>query len=123
MIDFDLGGVERTHTYPEGYYVGIGDAKRHNDARALRTMLRQHDWYSLGTVMEMFCAEDDEEGRWKEAGKLLIEATESPLLAAVDLLQNIRDAALVPKSPPVSTAGTGTGSPPKLGNSMNGCHA
>ena len=112
-------------TLPFGYFVGIGDAKRHNDARALRMMLRQHDWYSLGTVMEMFCAEDDEEGRWEQAGKLLIGATESPLLAAVDLLQNIRDAALVPvkTTPPVSTTGTGTGSPPKLGNSMNGCHA
>lgn len=32
LIDFDLGGVEGIHSYPDGYNLAITDGKRHDDA-------------------------------------------------------------------------------------------
>lgn len=54
LIDFDLAGVENERTYPPGYNHDIDDGIRHNEAVGKALLKKQHDCFSLASIMCKF---------------------------------------------------------------------
>lgn len=54
LIDFDLSGKATIDRYPRGYNHQILDGARHPEACGGETMLKEHDWYGLAAVFDLF---------------------------------------------------------------------
>lgn len=68
LIDFDMAGEASTRTYPEGYTTELEDAERHEGASEFETLEKDHDLYSMGSIMKLFTCSDSS-GHAKRWGK------------------------------------------------------
>jgi serine/threonine protein kinase len=125
LIDFDFAGKADDKLYPEGFVTDaklLGDVARHRSAQAGKELKPEHDWFSLGTVME-FVEPEDSKGipRWQEV---------VCKLKAVEVLDNVADVLKVLRAmdkTPLKlaknlTPATATGSPPRKGEKSKKSH-
>ena len=110
IIDFDFAGENDTKRYPEGFNVKIDDGTRARNASGGRPLLFNHDWFSVGSMMQK-CVLEEENQSWNQACKLLLAADMSSerVTEVLSLLENC--ATIAVKSLKWTTDNTGTGSP------------
>jgi hypothetical protein len=114
LIDFDFAGNAEVKQYPEGFVTDaklLGDGARHRSAQAGRGLKPVHDWFSLGTVMELVEPENREDiARWQEVVRKL-QAVEVNVADVLEVLGAMDKTPLKLKNelPPA----TATGSPPR----------
>jgi len=114
LIDFDFAGSAEVKKYPEGFVTdakSLGDGARHRSAQAGRGLKPEHDWFSLGTVMELVEPENREDiARWQEVVRKL-QAVEVNVADVLEVLGAMDKTPLKLKNelPPA----TATGSPPR----------
>ena len=114
LIDFDFAGNADVKEYPEGFVTeakALGDGARHRSALARRVLKPEHDWFSLGSVMELVEPEDrDDIAHWQEV-VLKLQAVEVNVADVLKVLREMDKTPLKLKNElPVATA---TGSPPR----------
>jgi hypothetical protein len=97
IVDFDFAGRD---FYPEGLNKLGDDGKRHPDViRAINAVVvhemqpqKQHDWYSMSTVMELFTPATETNNEWWQ--QAISYVNNGQLEEAVELLQGHKEISL-----------------------------
>ena len=92
LIDFDFAGKSGAKKYPPGYSHAIDDAKRHRSAVAGARLAKEHDCFSLASVMELHACENR-----KEIWTSIIDLVRRSKLAdAIQKMQEVAELELQP---------------------------
>ena len=109
LIDFDFSGETGKKKYPLGYSHDIDDAKRHEKAVAGARLAKEHDCFSLASVMELHSCQSNANS-WSSIIDLV---KKSKLTEAIGLMQEFARLELQPSELLQRIAQTATGSPPR----------
>lgn len=67
LIDFDLSGKENIDIYPSTFNCDIPDSVRHYDAKPLASLKKEHDLYSIRSIISWFLpCKDSNINLWNE---------------------------------------------------------
>jgi len=113
LIDFDFAGSCGKKKYPKGYSRTINDAKRHDGASGDCTLKKEHDSFSLASVMQLHKCDND---KWED----IIEKVKIGCLEdAIKMMEELGDCDLVGPSQLTGRKRVGTRSPPRKKGSTN----
>jgi len=109
LLDFDFAGQVGSKKYPTGYSNDINDAQRHNNAIAGARLAKEHDCFSLASVMELHSCKEGGD-TWTS----IIDLVQKCKLAdAIRKMQDVARLELQPSELLQQIAQTATGSPPR----------
>jgi hypothetical protein len=93
LIDFDFAGESGRKRYPEGYSNDISDAKRHTKASGGKKLYKEHDCFSLASIMRLHSCEE-EDSWWEEVAN---SVEKGKIDKAIEEMQGRMSVALNPK--------------------------
>jgi hypothetical protein len=108
LIDFDFAGECGSKKYPAGYSHDINDAKRHEKAIAAGRLAKDHDSFSLASVMDLHACEQADQ--WKSIIELV---RKNQLDEAIAKMKTIVDVELKPNEILLKISQGATGSLPR----------
>jgi hypothetical protein len=92
LLDFDFAGQLGSKKYPTGYSKDINDAQRHNNAIAGARLAKEHDCFSLASVMELHACKDG-----KDTWTSIFDSVRKCKLAdAIEKMQDVAQLELQP---------------------------
>lgn len=113
LIDFDFCGTDGLGTYPGLISFNIADGQRHTDVAGGGIMRKEHDYFALSAILNLFTPDSAEfQEEWTEIINLVskgkLEDARKELLAnmyRINLREELREA--------LGSLGTGSPEPPK----------
>ena len=107
LLDFDFSGESGKKKYPSGYSRDINDAQRHPSAVAGARLAKEHDCFSLASVMELHSCQSSAD-HWSSIIGLV---RKNMLSAAIENMQEVAQLELQPSELLQEIGQTATGSP------------